>query len=466
MTPALKITPDDLNKVFGYIESHSENFIARLIDYLRLPSISSTGFGIETTVKFLEQWLGNTGFETKVIATPRFPVVIGRFIISEKKPTVILYGHYDVQPAEPLDQWITPPFEPAIRNGRLYGRGAGDNKGQHAANLFAVESLLACEGKLPCNVIMLLDGEEEIGSPDLLSFVDNYRDLLKADLVITCDGPIDASGRPRLEFGARGILSFRLRARGANRILHSGNWGGVAPNPAWTLIHLLSTMKNQKGEITIDGFYDKVEKPTEKELSCLSQMPVDIAAIRNDLGIGRCDLSPSREFWRRSILWPAFTVNSFTSGVNNASQNIIPDEAVVQCDIRLVKNQTVEEIWEKLQRHVRKHAAHVELVKLGGMDPFKTPLDSPLAGPIKDAIYKAQGVLPIIVPSMPASLPNYVFSKVLGIPSFIVPYANADEANHTPNENIEISRFMAGIRTGASLLIHIGDPNSAVFFLH
>ena len=179
------------------------------------------------------------------------------------------------------------PFEPEIRDGRIYGRGVGDNKGQHFAQLLAIESILACHKRLPCNVIVLLEGEEEVGSPHIADFVRQHRDLLAADLVITADGPVHESGRATLSFGVRGVLSFELRARGANHDLHSGNWGGIAPNPIWTLVQLLATMKNEQGEVTIDGFYDAVQPPTALERQALDALPIDVEKVKRRLGHGR-----------------------------------------------------------------------------------------------------------------------------------------------------------------------------------
>lgn len=222
---------------------------------------------------------------------------------------MLLYGHYDVQPPDPLDAWLSPPFEPTIRDGRLYARGAGDNKGQHFANLLAIEAWLACRGRLPCNVTVLLEGEEEVGSPTMPAFVERHRADPRADLVVTSDGPVDESGRSRLLFGVRGVLSFEPRARGANRDLHSGNWGVVAPNPLWTLVHLLASMKNERGEITIDGFHDRVLPLTEAEQRALADLPADVAAITARLGLRALDQPLERGFAERLAAWPTLTIN-------------------------------------------------------------------------------------------------------------------------------------------------------------
>ena len=450
-------TTFDLQPIFEYIEKNRESFIDRLSNYLRMPSISAHGEGIAETGQFLSEWLNGLGLETELIPTAGWPVVCGRRNDAPGKPTVILYGHYDVQPPDPLEEWISPPFEPTIRNGRLYARGVGDNKGQHSAQLFAIESLLACSGTLPCNIIVLLEGEEEVGSPNMPDFVRTHKDKLAADLVIISDGPVDVSGRSTLEFGVRGVVSFELRARGANKDLHSGNWGGVVPNPLWTLVHLLASMKNDKGEITIDGIYDNVQRPTELEHEALAKLPIDVEAVKRDLELTHLDQPLERPYFDRLALWPTLTINGLHGGYGGqGSKTVLPHEAIAKCDIRLVEAQSVEEVFAKVEAHVKRVAPDVEFIRQGGMDPSKTPLDSLFTKPIFEAIIEAQGAEPQIVPAMGGSLPNYVFTKTLGLPTFLVPYANADEANHAPNENLEVERFIMGIKTGAAMLVHVG----------
>ena len=450
-------TTFDLQPIFEYIEKNRESFIDRLSNYLRMPSISAHGEGIAETGQFLSEWLNGLGLETELIPTAGWPVVCGRRNDAPGKPTVILYGHYDVQPPDPLEEWISPPFEPTIRNGRLYARGVGDNKGQHSAQLFAIESLLACSGTLPCNIIVLLEGEEEVGSPNMPEFVRTHKDKLAADLVIISDGPVDVSGRSTLEFGVRGVVSFELRARGANKDLHSGNWGGVVPNPLWTLVHLLASMKNDKGEITIDGIYDNVQRPTELEHEALAKLPIDVEAVKRDLELTHLDQPLERPYFDRLALWPTLTINGLHGGYGGqGSKTVLPHEAIAKCDIRLVEAQSVEEVFAKVEAHVKRVAPDVEFIRQGGMDPSKTPLDSLFTKPIFEAIIEAQGAEPQIVPAMGGSLPNYVFTKTLGLPTFLVPYANADEANHAPNENLEVERFIMGIKTGAAMLVHVG----------
>ncbi len=446
-----------LDPVFSHIDSNRQLFLDRLIDYVRHPSISAHGLGIAEVGDYLLEFLKRLGFEANLMPTAGWPMVLGRRFDAPGAPTVMFYGHYDVQPPDPLEAWVSPPFEPTIRAGRIYARGIGDNKGQHFANLLGIESLLAINGKLPCNVIFLLEGEEEVGSPHIADFVRAQRELLKADLVITSDGPVDDSGRSTIVCGVRGIITFELRAHGANRDLHSGNYGGVAPNPLWTLIHLLASMKNERGEITIEGFYDRVLPPTELERRALAALPVDTDALKRDLGLAEFDHPHQRPYFDRLALWPTFTVNGLHGGYSGpGSKTVLPHEAVAKCDMRLVEAQTVEDTYAKVEAHVRKYAPDVEFIRLGAMEPSKTPLESLFVEPLRQAIVAAQGEAPLLVPALGGSLPDYVFTKILGLPAFTVPYANADEANHAPNENMEVERFINGIKTGAAMLTYIG----------
>jgi acetylornithine deacetylase/succinyl-diaminopimelate desuccinylase-like protein len=452
-----------LEPIFRHIESHREPFLERLFDYVKQPSISAQGLGIAETAEFLANLLDRIGLEGEIIPTDGHPMVLGARAEDSALPTVLLYGHYDVQPPDPLEAWISPPFDPTIRDGRIYARGIGDNKGQHFANFLAIESLLAVEGRLPCNVLFLLEGEEEVGSPHIADFIRERKDrLAAADLAITSDGGVHESGRPCIMFGVRGVAIFELRARGAARDVHSGNLGGIVPNPLWRLVHLLATMKSDAGEITIDGFYDDVEPPTPMERAALDALPFDVERIKRELGLAELDAPADRPIADRLAVWPTLTINGLHGGYGGEGpKTVLPCKAVAKCDIRLVHNQSRDDIFDKVEAHVRKHAPDIEFVPLGGMEPSKTPLESPFTEPIRRAIVDAQGEEPLLVPALGGTLPDYVFTRILRIPSFVVPYANHDEANHAPNENLEVERFFAGIRTGAAMLVRIGEMPKA-----
>lgn len=447
----------DLSDIFAHVDQHAQASLARLIDYVRRPSISAYGEGIGEVAEYIANIMRQMGLTVRIMPTSGWPMVFGEYHVRADAPTVLLYGHYDVQPPDPLEEWVTPPFEPTVRNGRLYARGVGDNKGQHFAQLLALETLLTCRGTLPCNVKVLLEGEEEVGSPHMPEFISAHRDELRADLVIVSDGPVHESGRSIINFGVRGVLSFDLRARGANQDVHSGNWGGIVPNPLWTLVQLLATMKNARGEITIEGFYDNVQPLNAMERQALANLPLNVAQAKHTLDLAHLDEPQERGYFERLSAWPTFTINGLHGGYGGpGSKTVLPHEAVAKCDMRLVESQSGAEILAKVRAHVQKHAPEVTVTSHGSMDPSKTPLDSPFTKPLLQAIRAAQGAEPLLVPAMGGSLPNYVFTRTLNIPAFGVPYANADEANHAPNENMEVARFFMGIKTGAAMLSYLG----------
>jgi acetylornithine deacetylase/succinyl-diaminopimelate desuccinylase-like protein len=448
---------DGIDDIFAHIAANEQSFIQRVMDYVRHPSISAQNIGIAEVATLLVGTLSDLGFAAEAVPTDGHPMVLGRWDKAPGAPTILLYGHYDVQPPEPLDAWISPPFEPAIRDGRIYARGIGDNKGQHFAQFLAIESHLKVRGTLPCNVVVLLEGEEEVGSPHIASFIAANRDRLKADFVVIADGQIHHSGRPTISYGVRGVAGFELRVRHASRDVHSGNFGGIVPNPIWTLVHLLATMKNADGEITIDDFYDDFVPPTGPDRAAAIQVPFDPEEIKASLGLTRFDAPAARGLADRLMFHPTLTINGFHGGYGGpGKKTVLPNEAFVKCDIRLVENQTPQDVLAKVEAHVKRRAPEVEFISYGGHMPSKTPITSPYGEAIRHAIVTAQGVEPLLYPRMGGSLPNYVFTKILGIPSFVVPYANADQANHAPNENLTIECFLKGIRTGAALLTEIG----------
>jgi acetylornithine deacetylase/succinyl-diaminopimelate desuccinylase-like protein len=453
------MTPSDnrLAAVFAHIEANRDRFVERLMDYVRHPSISAQNKGVREVAALLVDMLTSLGMEAEALPTQGHPMVLGRSASAPGTPTILLYGHYDVQPPDPLDAWISPPFEPTIRDGRIYARGIGDNKGQHFAQLLAIESLLAVTGALPCNVVVLLEGEEEVGSPHIADFVAEHRDLLMADLVVTSDGPLHESGRPILTFGVRGMAAFELRARTASRDAHSGNFGGVMPNAIWKLVHLLATMKNAEGQITIEGLCDQIIPPTAEERAAAAALPVNLERLRKDLGLREFDAPADRPFHDRLMFHPTLTINGLHGGYGGeGTKTVLPSEAFAKCDIRLVEAMTPEHVHKKVAAHVARYAPDVEYIARGGMLPSKTAFDSPFASILKEAIVAARGVEPLLYPVMGGSLPDYVFTKILGVPAFVIPYANADEANHAPNENLEVDLFISGIRAGAAVLWRLG----------
>jgi acetylornithine deacetylase/succinyl-diaminopimelate desuccinylase-like protein len=307
-------------------------------------------------------------------------------------------------------------------------------------------------------VKFLLEGEEEIGSPQISDFVRDNKDRLAADFVVTADGPLHESGRASLIYGVRGMCSFELRVKTAARDAHSGNFGGVMPNAVWSLVHLLNTMKTADGTITIDGLHDPIIPPSPAEIAAVDALPLDLPAYMAKMGLSRLDAPAERPFWERLMFQPTLTINGLHGGYGGpGTKSVLPCEAVAKCDIRLIEAMTIEQVQACVRAHVAKHAPDVEVFFYGGMLPSKTPIDSHWGEIIQEAITEARGEPPLIYPCAGGSLPDYVFTKILGVPAFVMPYANADEANHAPNENMEISLFLKGIRTGAALLDRLGQ---------
>ncbi|WP_273692313.1 M20/M25/M40 family metallo-hydrolase [Ketogulonicigenium vulgare] len=446
-----------MDKIFDYIDAREAEYVTRVMDYVRHPSISAHNIGIRHVAGLLVDMLDGLGFQTQLIETAGHPFVFGEYLVDPSLPTVLLYGHYDVQPPDPLEKWISPPFEPTIRDGRIWARGIGDNKGQHFAQLMGIEALLAVTGTLPCNVKFLLEGEEEIGSPQIADFVAAHREMLACDLVITSDGPLHDTGLPQVTYGVRGMASFELRAKTADRDSHSGNYGGTMPNAVWTLVNLLATMKTPDGEITIAGLHDPIIPATNAERAAVGALPLDVEGFMAELGLKHLDAPANVPFYDRLMFRPTLTINGLHGGYGGeGTKSVIPSEAFAKCDIRLVEAMTPDQVFDCVRAHVAIHAPNVEFIAHGGMLPSKTSLESPYARAITDGIRAARGVEPLHIPSAGGSLPDYVFTKILGVPAFVVPYANHDEANHAPNENLKLDLFHAGIRTGAAMLTKIG----------
>jgi acetylornithine deacetylase/succinyl-diaminopimelate desuccinylase-like protein len=448
-----------LGPAFAYVESHRQAAVDGLFRLLRQPSISTLGIGLEECAQLLADEMRRIGLDARILPTEGSPIVFAERRVPGARRTLLLYGHYDVQPVEPLELWESPPFEPAIRNGRIYARGSGDNKGQHFAHLKAIEAILATAGELPLTVKVLLDGEEEKGSPNLAAFVAAHRDLLAADYVYTSDGPYHASGRPTIRCGVRGILFVQLEARGPNRDLHSGNWGGNVPNPAWRLVQLLAAMKGPDEHVRIPGFYDEVVAPTGVERELMRGIPLDEAAICRDLGLTTLAGEPGLGYYERMFFNPTLNINGLGSGyVGAGSKTIIPATASARLDIRLVPNQDPDVIADRIGRFIESAGfGDVTYRPMHRMWPSKTPADHPYTDAIARAVRTGFGEPPIVYPLSGGSLPDYVFTRILGLPSVLVPYANPDENNHSPNENLDVESFFKGIRTTIAVLHEVAS---------
>ena len=449
-------------QVHAYIDDHRQDALDTLVRLVRQPSISAQNTGVRECAGLLAGLLSEYGIPARVIETPSQPVVYGNLVRDPKAFTLICYGHYDVQPPEPLDLWQSPPFEPAIRDGRIYGRGVGDNKGQLLAHVLAARAWLETAGSLPVNVKFVFEGEEESGSPSLRVFAAEHKEMLAADLVYISDGGLHPSGRPVISLGNRGMLGVTLIAQGADRDNHSGNKGGVAPNPVWRLVHLLATMVDPKGRVLIDGFYDGVRPVGPVEQRILGSLDFDAKTFAATMGMPALEID-GPTYWRRIMLEPYFNIQGFASGyVGPGSKTIIPSRAECRIDIRLVVDQRIDDVYEKVRRHAAKVAPRIQVELRGSrtMEATRTRPDHPAVAVVAGAIKAYRGVGPVLNLSSGGSLPNAVWPDVLGIDHIGVPYANADENNHSPNENLSLERYHDGIHVSAEVFQALAEAHA------
>ncbi|RIU90184.1 M20/M25/M40 family metallo-hydrolase [Oceanobacillus picturae] len=446
-----------LDQIREFVEKNKEEYLETLFTLLRQKSISAQNIGMEETSAMLLEMLADIGMDSRLIETDGHPVVYGEMMKEDNDFTLLIYGHYDVQPADPIEEWNSAPFEPTIRDGKIYCRGVGDNKGQLMAQILALKSYQEVIGDLPINIKLVFEGEEESGSPNIAKFVSEHRDLLKADLVYTSDGPMHESGAPFVLLGVRGMLYVELNAKGSDWDNHSGNKGNIAPNPAWQLVDLLGTMKDDEGNILIEGFYDDLQKPTANEEELISTLPYDAEQVADQIGYKGFDMT-REEYYRKLTLEPTLNIAGFHSGYGGeGAKTIIPSTAMVKMDMRLIIDQDPNDILEKFIKHVHKHAPGVEVVSHGSMKPSRTSPDLEVVKVVKEAVKEAYHKEPVLQPSLGGSLPDYVWTQILGVPSVIVPYANSDEANHSPNENLDVDNFFKGVICTCSVIRSLGE---------
>ena len=441
---------DHLAAIAKYVDAHAEAMLDQWKTLVRQPSISAQDVGVKECAELLANMMRADGIETQILPTAGQPVIVGKGVAVPDAPTVLVYGHYDVQPVDPLDAWVSPPFEPTIRDGRLWGRGTGDNKGQLLAQLLAYRAWKEVAGAPPLNITFIFEGEEESMSPHLAQFCREHRELLAADVVYTSDGPVHDSGKYLVSLGVRGVLTVELEATGARRDYHSGHGGNLLPNPAWELVHLLATMRAPDGRILIDGFYDDVRPVGPEERAVIDALPLDLPDFLERNGIEKLIAHPVENFFERFMLHPTLNINGIVSGYYGSGvKTIIPSKATVKIDMRLVVDQDADDIWRKFEAHVKQHAPNVVARRLGSMEPSRTAVSEPYVQAIARAVELATDEPPYISPSSGGSLPDYAFTRDLGLPLVKVPYANVDEANHAPNENMELRKFYDGIRISA-----------------
>lgn len=442
-----------LEPVLKTIDANREMYLAWLRTLLAQPSVAAQNRSMHETAVLVQQLLSEVGLRSEQLATSGFPVVYGE-MGGRSDRTLSFYNHYDVQPEDPLVLWDSEPFSAVVRDGRLYARGAADNKGNLVARLAAVHAYLATHGELPLGVKFIVEGEEEIGSPHLHEIAERYADKLQADGCIWEFGYKEPSGRLQVSLGVKGICYLELRAKGANTDLHSSQ-AAVIPNPAWRLVWALSTLKNLRDEIAIDGFYDRVRAPSERELAILHEMAYDETVTLSTLGIERFVNDLKGEALKHKLIFePTCTVCGLEAGyTGQGSKTVLPSRAMAKLDFRLVPEQDPAEISELVRRHLDANGFEdIELIDLNGEHPAKTDPDDPLVGMVMESVEQVYGRPASLVPMSPGSGPMYILCQQLGIPAVSVGVGHSRSNTHAPNENIYLDDFFDGIKLIAAVM--------------
>lgn len=437
-----------------YLETNKQRFLDELLDLLRIPSVSADSKfkgDVRRAAEFIRDKLTAAGLENaRLYETPGHPVVYAEKIVDTAKPTVLVYGHYDVQPADPYELWHTPPFEPTIRNERIYARGACDDKGQFYMHIKAIEAMLATDG-LPCNVKVMIEGEEEVGSDHLGPFVTEHRDMLKADVILISDTSIISNETPSLETGLRGLSYVEVQVTGANRDLHSGVYGGGVANPINVLCEMIASLHDDEGRITIPGFYDNVAELSEAERAELAKAPFDLEEYKRDLAINDVTGEVGYSTMERTSIRPTLDVNGIWGGyTGEGAKTVLPSKASAKISMRLVPNQTPDEVTKLFTEHFTAIAPAGVTVEVkphhGGM-PYVTPVDSVEFEAASKAFEDAWGKKPVPTRGGGSIPITALFEQILGIKSILMGFGLDSDALHSPNESYGLFNFYKGIET-------------------
>ena len=437
-----------------FIEKNKDRFLEELMELLRIPSVSADpqySQSVFQAAHFVEEALIKAGVDkTELYSTPGFPIVYGEKIIDPKLPTILVYGHYDVQPPDPLDLWNTPPFEPTILDGKIYARGACDDKGQMYMHIKAFETMVQTHS-LACNVKFLIEGEEEIGSSNLDGFVKNHQDLLKSNIILISDTSMIANDIPSINIGLRGLSYLEVELTGPNRDLHSGVFGGAVANPAEVLSRLIASLKNEEGHITIPHFYDQVLELSSQERESLAKAPFHLEEFKKDLGIEECFGEKGFSIPEQTSIRPTLEVNGIWGGyIGEGAKTVLPSKAHAKISMRLVPNQDSKTITELFTKHflsIAPKSVQVRITPHHGGEPCLTPMDSIAYQAADLAMTESFGIKPIPQRSG-GSIPIVaLFSKVLGIQSVLLGFGLDSDNLHSPNEHYGLFNFYKGIET-------------------
>ncbi len=453
-------------RIDAYLEAHRGDFEEQLKKLLRIPSVSAQpehDADTRLAAEFVRDDLAAMGLDAQIIPTRRHPLVYAEWLGAKNQPTVLIYGHYDVQPPEPLEPWLSPPFEPTVRDGNLYARGATDDKGQMFTHLKAVEAWLKTEGALPVNVKILIEGEEEIGGANLEAFVEENQAKLACDYAVISDSSQFAPGVPAVTYGLKGLAYFEIHVQGANRDLHSGTYGGAVANPLNALATILDSLKGLDGKIAIPGFYDAVKPLEEWERAEFRKLPFSESEFQADLGVGELVGEAGYSTLERKWARPTCDVNGIWGGYAGAGpKTVLPCKAGAKFSFRLVPDQdprTVETLLRKHLEAVTPPGVTVDLQVSQGAPAVLVNVDSPGVHAASRAIEAGFGVKPVFIREG-GSIPVVgLLKRNLNIDTLLLGWGQNDDNLHGPNEKFSLADFHRGIKSSAYLLEEFARPS-------
>ena len=445
----------DFDRLDRTVQARLEGHLEELTKLCAQPSIAAQDDGMLACAELVGRMLEQRGFAVEIMPTGGAPVVVAeRGGRSDRR--LLLYNHYDVQPPEPLELWQTPPFEPSLRDGKLYARGVSDDKGHIVCRLAAIDALLDQHAELPCTIKFVIEGEEEIGSPNLGQFIKQQRQRLAADACLWEFGGVDHEGRPVLYAGLRGIVYVELRSRTGSLDAHSGLGGSVFPNAAWRLTWALASLKGPDERIRLPGFYDDVLPPSPRDLELLAAMPDDSADLLERYGLDRFikGLEGGLDFEREKIFSPTCTICGLSSGYQGpGSKTVQPAEAMAKVDFRLVPNQQPARVLEQLKQHlVNEGFDDIQVVDLGSEAPGRSDPDDPFLRLAIDSARPVYGQPQLILPMSGGSGPIHPFLEYLGVPVATAGVSYPGARVHAPNENMVVENFVNGVRHTARII--------------
>lgn len=448
------------NTIAHYLKDHREHHLDLLKDFLRLPSISNDPArkeDVARTAAWVQNRLQDIGCtRTEIFPTEGNPIVYGEWLGAPSGRTILVYGHYDVQPVDPLELWKTPPFEPEVRDGRVYARGACDDKGQMAIHMNALEAHLAVNQTCPVNVKFLIEGEEEVGSTHLEPFVAAHKELLACDAVVVSDTEMFAKGVPSITHALRGLSYLQIDVVGSKTDMHSGSFGGVVINPAFALAHILAQLKDAKGKIKVPGFYDTVRKLTTAERKAFASLPHSDARLKKQVGAPELFGEPGFTTLERMWARPTLEINGIWGGfTGEGAKTVIPAEAHAKISMRLVPDQTPSDIAKKVQDFIKTiapKAVKVTVRNLHGGPAWLAETDHPALQAAERAVKRAFGKKPVFIREG-GSIPIIAaFSRLLKVPCVLLGIGLPDDACHAPNEKLDLDNFYKGGEAAAYLM--------------